>query len=84
MSLLLETASGGSIHPLVRQYLSLILAKLYLGATGGQVQKKWRGLLLEQIQDSDKININVYVPVILTLGHEMVEQATCPQQPTSN
>ncbi len=73
----MNIAEAGSIHPLVRQHVSLIIGKLYHGLTilkAHNIREEWRALLMSKVNSNNQnININVFVPVIFTLGYEMIE-----------
>ena len=59
----------GNIHPLMRQYVSVIVSKIYFSSS--ELQDEYREIFMNWITNN-KIDLNSFVPVILLLGYEML------------
>lgn len=66
---------------MTRQYVTIVIGKIYYftdvheeNLDMRQVRKEWRDMLKSKIGIDKLINVNIDVPIMLTLGYEMVKQ----------
>lgn len=65
----LKVLKRGNLHPLMRQYASTVLCKLYREVTSSEHKLQIRKELMDLIGGDQQIDLNIHVPVILTLGY---------------
>ena len=63
-------------YPLLRQFIEIVLCRCYLVINSKNPQNPRRAQLIEMI----KVSLNIGVPLVLTLGYELIDYCRHPER----